>query len=562
MGTFKIGINMAGAISAGAYTAGVLDFLIQALDEWYMAKARGDDVPMHDISIEVMSGASAGGMCAAIGCVALQEDFPHVTTVVPTGDISANKLYSSWVEKIDISSLLKTEDLKNNAAPVSILDSTVLPQIAAYALTPGARRARKYVSDTLTLFLTLTNLRGTVYDLAPANDGSFEEQIAYFADQLQFQVVPNASVAPVDTCAEALPLDTGSAGSPGWQLLQTAALATGAFPVALAPRKLQRDATDYVNRKWVVSNPNPGPPGCECETTVTIQPDFAGPVPADPITTVNVDGGATNNSPFELSRRYLADLKPKPASGHNNRQAETADRAVITIAPFPGQESFDAKYDADKQAQLLPAIGSLIKALISQSRFLGESLSIFKENQGFSRFVIAPSDDQAKDKQSALMSGALGAFGGFLAKQFRQRDYQLGRRNCQWFLQQYFVLKATNLIIEDGLARNRTGLITRFRPTKRPDLSGDYVPIIPLCGSAAISIDNPGRPKVPASRIKDISSQAADRLVTVLKAVLQKHRFLSWLVSVISFFGVKGKIRDSIQDYVMNDLKDAVDPKS
>src|SRR5271163_2793770 len=34
MATFKIGINMAGAVSAGAYTAGVLDFLIEALDAW------------------------------------------------------------------------------------------------------------------------------------------------------------------------------------------------------------------------------------------------------------------------------------------------------------------------------------------------------------------------------------------------------------------------------------------------------------------------------------------------------------------------------------------------
>src|SRR5947209_2923378 len=396
MGTFKIGINMAGAISAGAYTAGVLDFLIEALDEWYAAKARGDDVPMHDVSIEVMSGASAGGMCAAIGSVALQEDFPHITIVVPMADVTANKLYSSWVEKIDISSLLQTEDLKSKAAPVSILDSTVLPQIAAFALTPGPRRSRKYVSSTLTLFLTLTNLRGTVYDLEPANDGSFEEQIAYFADQLQFQVVPNAGVTPQDSCAKALPLDLGSEGSAGWQLLQKAALATGAFPVALAPRILDRDAFDYIHRKWVVSNPDPvrdnsSPPACNCEMTVNIPPDFGGPAPTGPICTVNVDGGTTNNTPFELSRRYLADLEPKPANGHNNRDPQTADRAVITIAPFPGQQNFDSKYNAQQQAQLIPAIGSLIKALLSQSRFLGESLAIFKGNQTFSRFMIAPS---------------------------------------------------------------------------------------------------------------------------------------------------------------------------
>src|SRR5258708_33698059 len=73
MGTFKISINMAGAISAGAYTAGVLDFLTEALDAWYAAKRAGQDVPIHDISIEAFSGASAGGMCAAISAGPLAE---------------------------------------------------------------------------------------------------------------------------------------------------------------------------------------------------------------------------------------------------------------------------------------------------------------------------------------------------------------------------------------------------------------------------------------------------------------------------------------------------------
>ena len=36
---------MAGAISAGAYTAGVLDFLMEAMDEWYAAKAQVEGRP-------------------------------------------------------------------------------------------------------------------------------------------------------------------------------------------------------------------------------------------------------------------------------------------------------------------------------------------------------------------------------------------------------------------------------------------------------------------------------------------------------------------------------------
>jgi hypothetical protein len=50
--TFKLAINMPGAISAGAYTAGVLDFLTEALDAWYEAKRDHECVPAHDISIE------------------------------------------------------------------------------------------------------------------------------------------------------------------------------------------------------------------------------------------------------------------------------------------------------------------------------------------------------------------------------------------------------------------------------------------------------------------------------------------------------------------------------
>src|SRR5580704_16318080 len=88
---FKIGINMAGAVSAGAYTAGVLDFLMEALEEWQKAKealrasiqnpapgASPTVVPLHDVKIEIFTGASAGGMCAAISSVMVQENFVHI----------------------------------------------------------------------------------------------------------------------------------------------------------------------------------------------------------------------------------------------------------------------------------------------------------------------------------------------------------------------------------------------------------------------------------------------------------------------------------------------------
>ena len=99
MDGIKLGINMAGAVSAGAYTAGVLDFLIEALDEWHAAKDSGQPVPMHDLSLEVLSGASAGGMCAAIASVQIQEKFDHIKDLSAVN--TTNRFYESWVNKID-----------------------------------------------------------------------------------------------------------------------------------------------------------------------------------------------------------------------------------------------------------------------------------------------------------------------------------------------------------------------------------------------------------------------------------------------------------------------------
>ncbi len=61
--SFKLAINAAGAISAGAYTAGVLDFLPWTSGrrpklKWKADPENGPVVPLHEASIEAFSGAS------------------------------------------------------------------------------------------------------------------------------------------------------------------------------------------------------------------------------------------------------------------------------------------------------------------------------------------------------------------------------------------------------------------------------------------------------------------------------------------------------------------------
>src|SRR5215472_16162674 len=133
---FRIGVNMAGAVSAGAYTAGVLDFLIDALDAWYAERERWKDkdpstwpIPSHDVSLEVLSGASAGGMCAAISALALQEEFDHVKTTPLPENSPVNRLYDCWVKRIDVEPLLGTTDLQNHPEVRSLLDCTRIEEI-------------------------------------------------------------------------------------------------------------------------------------------------------------------------------------------------------------------------------------------------------------------------------------------------------------------------------------------------------------------------------------------------------------------------------------------------
>src|SRR5690606_35977013 len=138
---FELGLVMAGAVSAGAYTAGVADFLIEALDAWEAARAAGDPrAPAHRVRLSTISGASAGAMTAALvaGIIAGR---PHVPLdrADPGPATPDNALFDSWVNRVDASGLLDTDDLADNDERLlSLLNGRVLDDIARDAVPVGA----------------------------------------------------------------------------------------------------------------------------------------------------------------------------------------------------------------------------------------------------------------------------------------------------------------------------------------------------------------------------------------------------------------------------------------
>ena len=477
---------MAGAVSAGAYTAGVLDFLVQALDEWQQAKDDGRDCPQHDVRIKVMAGASAGGMNTAILSTLFSEPFEPITSLpgrLPNAETARkNKLYASWVDQIDIDKLLRTDDLKEKNVPVrSLLDSTVLDEIADNALrfSPHGNR-RKYLADELHLFFTLTNLRGVPYAISFRGTAQQGHALSQHADHMHFVLSDRQPAA-----GDALWLDPNDPDRASWQTLKKAALATGAFPGGLAPRLLSRSSSTYQERTWPIPQPEHAS-GSPCVQMKQIPPSWPGSSGDEPFEYeyLCVDGGVMNNEPFELARRHLAG-----GSAANPRAAKHVARTVLMIDPFPAANPMlPEDVSTLKDYDIVDTLLRMVTSLKHQARFKMDELALAQAQDVYSRFLITPTRYGADGslQKHPLASGVMGAFGGFLSRQFRQHDFQLGRRNCQQFLRRHFTLPLDQARKNPIFAGDDPGLLDQCAVSieNQEGVREERIPIIPLLGSA------------------------------------------------------------------------------
>ncbi len=88
--THKISIAISGAVSLGSYESGTMYELIHAI------KLHNEQNPDNRIEIDVLSGASAGGMTAAMIAQKLLYDGAELDDPVN------NCLYDVWVNRVDI----------------------------------------------------------------------------------------------------------------------------------------------------------------------------------------------------------------------------------------------------------------------------------------------------------------------------------------------------------------------------------------------------------------------------------------------------------------------------
>lgn len=519
-GTFEIGLVLAGAVSAGAYTAGVLDFLFEALDTWHRAKrddenagrvGEGRTVPHHKVRAHIITGASAGGMNGAIAAVALRYDYPRswsddkLAAVARAGglapgirvDRNASPFYVPWVRRIDIQQLLGIADLDDTI--YSLLDCTVLDGIVADVLgyqgpALGDRGVRGWLGNPLPLILTLSNLRGVPYQVIFRGDGRQAHEMSLHEDRIGFAIrgLGPGELEPVPE--DFLVLDRDQAE--GWARLGQASLATGAFPVGLRARALDRPGRDYNFRHPMVP-----PEGGALEFD---RPAWPGGVP-DRYNFLSVDGGVTNNEPFEIARRALAGLH-----GHNKRKGNEANRAVVMVDPFIDPGPLGPEGDTD----LFGVVQNLLRAMKNQLRFTLRERTLIQDEDVYSRFLVAPARGGISGAK-AIASGELGAFLGFLSEAYRHHDFMLGRRNCQRFLQTSFTLPGVNPLFDGTWS-------AAARTTWSDHADPRHLQIIPCVGACAVEEPLPKWPANAFAYGSELSALLEKRTNRVVDLVLAR----------------------------------------
>lgn len=487
--TFHAGICMAGAVSAGAYTAGVMDYLIETLEHWEKAKklqvvGKLEGIPKHNFVIEVLGGASAGGMTAAIAAVAMQEHFEpiHQQDENNSSITESNTLYNSWVnlrekEGLDMMDLmLSTDDiekdnvLNSNKEVRAGFNSTFIKDVADFALNKRIKSKydRPYLAKDFDVFTTITNLRGFSYNVKfETTTGIREHRMKMHRDYAFFKLSdqddskdtqPTVQVSNDKSLSTEIsendgriPINFNFPKGLNTEILKQAAMSTGAFPIGLESRDLSRDRA-YIEKNKYLNLMLAG----QTANQAKVNYEF---LPEGEFLSLNVDGGVINNEPYEITQQLLDDRRRNTIADKNealNYTPKTSgnefDTLVLMIDPFPNDDDIEPTTFTPKKAWR-NVIPSVISAMRGQLMMKDEQIKRAYLSDDYTRFLIMPvRTKNGKTEKYPIACGSLGGFGGFFSKQFRKHDFYLGRRNCQKFLQQHFTVpqESNNRILAFG----------------------------------------------------------------------------------------------------------------
>lgn len=418
----RLSLILSGGASLGAYHAGVVGALVAA---------RNRLAPSGALQIGAIGGASAGALVAVLGgwAVAASRDPMWL-------------LREAWVERVDLD-LLRGDD---GRAPLSFdrlrgRFVELLDRAPTVDVSPAA----------VTVQVSLTGLRGLTYPVRGLRgDGSI--RAATYADWFSERLEPGATVADISEPAGASLLD--------------AALASAANPGGFAPRLLDRSADrDVYRRNGIDRIPDPltlwftdgglvqsEPVGHAVAAGVHSDDTQDVAVLVDP-RSENPDGAAQWSDPdhepswVDGLQRSLSILPAHEMYEdlrrveRDNARLRWVDRLTQTLLPHLGTPVRDELRQvlsevAEDERSLRPSDYEPGHELPDEETLEAHLRRALAELAGVSgkvhvdADVISPlllADDSGESSPPSLLAGEiLGDFGGFLDRELRASDFDLG----------------------------------------------------------------------------------------------------------------------------------------
>ncbi len=307
----RLAVTIAGAVSLGSFEAGVLYELLSGLKRHNENPATSD---ANRIEIDVLTGASAGGMTATIAAQKLLFDSSALDGAY------RNSFYRPWVMDVDLDGLLALQAHEDPSH--SIFSSDFVEAISRKYLTQryGSRMIPKpdphsAVAETLSLGLALSNLNGVNYTQPTYPSGSFNYT------KYQDQFIHEKLTSHDDLLSV-------------WEPLRQAAVACGAFPLAFRMQQLLRHQDEY---------PNADPTF------------FASSVEEF----VYTDGGVFQNEPLGMAKNLVDNI---------DDHLDVDSRFYLFVAPGARDATADLTFH-EREADYKNAALTLAKSVFQQSRF-------------------------------------------------------------------------------------------------------------------------------------------------------------------------------------------------
>ncbi|MBK6264364.1 hypothetical protein JKA74_04890 [Marivirga sp. S37H4] len=599
--TFHLGFTMAGAVSGGCYTAGVMDYIFEVLDKWEKAKkgelegVKNEEVPQHHVKIDVMGGTSAGGMATIMATLyGLRNAINPITDdqADNVGGIRNNILYDSWVTMLDEKNKWKTlkialtnSDLKDGKV-FSLLNSDFIDQLADRAIAPALVEAEAnrphYLASDLEMIISHTMNRGIPLKVKFPNntndpalqDAPYHTSFEHF--MMSHFKLPDGNFTDNN---EYFNLDLNNALT--LNRLKKTAKATGAFPVGLRYREfnnqdfsadyIKNTVTRIISRRFGEAKPEIKDSDIDWDNTTLNE-----------YLTTSVDGGAINNEPYgevlEILRKRTKDATNEDFVWSKNGNAtdpilkhDYQKAGVVMIDPFPDIISKDHKYQHPQN--LMKVGGAIIQTLWDQSKIKRKEMVEQFSNKAYMGTVF-PVKHKEKNGESVgtykypLCSASLGAFGGFLDIRLRHHDFYLGRNNARNFLRAFLSVPYEEGKVVHPIHRDWTPkMIERFLIT----INGkNYLPVVPDINlilddkKSDSEIYNYAVSDFPKLKKEDILNayfkQTKARVRALLKIVRSylsnSNRFLKFVLFLAPVRYFSKKISKTIFDKIEEDLQE------